>query len=268
MPLSLVPLSLEALLEQTTFRASDPEALDVEAIHQTLEKHAFARIAGVVSPGEVEAARAKLHENFDAGRDRPSLGEDPQELKENFQKLSIGGAQGYGVYRPRCIRTLYNPIWAEDVYGMREIFRKVARVRNAVYGLPRDFAIEGVEDQLWTAARIHHYPRGGGFLVSHRDIVVPKVQQKQGLPDFYQLIVVLSRKGVDFEEGGGFVERDGERYYYESACDYGDIVIYDGRTVHGVGDIDPHLAFQQDSIAGRLVGFVTLYKDMQRGEKV
>jgi len=260
--------TVQALLRETTFEIEQPGDLDRDAVLHALSKYSLARVRGVVDPQTIVRARARIAEHFSAARDRASLGEDPQELKDNFQKLSIGGAQGYGVYRPRCLRTLYNPIWAEDVYGMRESFRMLARVRNAVYGLHEDFAIDGIERGMWTAARIHHYPRGGGFLVSHRDNVVPIVMKRQGFDSFYQPIMVLSRKGVDFEEGGGFVELEGERYFFETECDYGDIILYDGRTVHGVADIDPHRPFRQDSIEGRLAAFATLYKDMQKGERI
>jgi hypothetical protein len=261
-------MTVEELLAQTTFEIEAPADLDRDGVLHALSKYSLARIRGVIDPRAILAARERIASHFSAARDRASLGEDPQELKDNYQKLSIGGAQGYGVYRPRCLRTLYNPIWAEDVYGMRESFKMLARVRNVVYGLHEGFAIEGVERNLWTASRIHHYPRGGGFLVSHRDNVVPKVMKSQGFDSFYQPIMVLSRKGIDFEEGGGFVEVEGERYFFETECQYGDVIIYDGRTVHGVADIDPHLPFRQDSIEGRLAGFATLYKDMQKGERI
>lgn len=260
--------TVQELLAQTTFEIDRPADLDREAVLHALAKFSLARIRGVIDHEAIVRARQRIAEHFSAERDRSSLGEDPQELKGNFQKLSIGGAQGYGVYRPRCLRTLYNPIWAEDIYGMRESFKMLARVRNVIYGLDEHFAIEGIERGMWTAARIHHYPRGGGFLVSHRDNVVPIVMKRQGFDSFYQPIMVLSRPGIDFEQGGGFVEVDGERYFFESECQYGDIIIYDGRTVHGVADIDPHLPFRQDSIEGRLAAFATLYKDMQKGEKI
>ena len=261
-------ITTEALLDETTFQIDRPEDVDREAVYHALSKYSLARITGVVDHDAVVRARGLLAERFRAEDDNASLGEDPQDLKGNYQKLSIGGAQGYGVYRPRCLRTLYNPMWAEDIYGMRESFRTVAQVRNAVYGLDPDFAIDGIERDMWTASRIHHYPRGGGFLISHRDTVVPVVQKKQGFDSFYQVIMVMSRKGVDFEQGGGFVEIEDERHFFEPYCDYGDIVIYDGRTVHGVDDIDPHRPFRQDSIEGRLAAFVTLYRDMQKGEKI
>lgn len=263
-----MPQSLKTLLQDVTVHAARPEDVDGDAVHEALTKHALAVVRGVVRPEEIVRSRTLLREHFDAGNDRPSLGEDPQELKGNFQKLAIGGAQGYGTYRPRCMRTLYNPIWAEDIYGLRSVFARMARVRNVIYRLDIDFAVDAIDDGMWTASRIHHYPRGGGFLISHRDTVVPVMQRDRGFPNYYQPLLVMSRKGVDFTEGGGFVEREGERHYYEALCEYGDIVIYDGRTVHGVADIDPQHRFRHDTVEGRLAGFVTLYKDMQKGDSV
>ena len=261
-------ITTRELLEETTFQIDRPEDLDREAVGAALSKYSLARITGVVDHEAIVQAKKKLAERFSAEDDHASLGEDPQSLKDNYQKLSIGGAQGYGVYRPRCLRTIYNPIWAEDIYGLRESFKTLSRVRNAAYGLPIDFAIDGIDRQMWTASRVHHYPRGGGFLISHRDTVVPKVQEKQGFDSFYQPIMVMSRKGIDFEQGGGYVEIDRERHFFETECQYGDIVLYDGRTVHGVDDIDPHKPFKQDVLEGRLAGFATLYRDMQKGEKI
>ncbi len=37
---------------------------------------------------------------------------------------------------------------------------------------------------------------------------------------------------------------------------------YDGRTVHGVEDIDPHLPLDLDTLNGRIGAFATLFKVM------
>lgn len=261
-------LSLQELLERTTVKAERPEDLDPRALCRIMETYSFLRITGIVKPEAIHRSKAAFRENFSAANDHPSVGEDPQDLHRNYQKLSVGGAQGYGVYRPRCIRTIYNPLWADDIFSMRDNFRHLARTRNMLYGLPIDFAVDTIDDGMWTAARLHHYPKGGGFLISHKDNVVPRMQEERGYPAFYQLILVLTKKGIDFQEGGGFMVLDGQRYYFESECEYGDIVVYDGRTEHGVGDIDPQEVFRHDSPEGRLVAFATLYKTMKKGEKV
>jgi hypothetical protein len=62
--------------------------------------------------------------------------------------------------------------------------------------------------------------------------------------------------------GGAFVELDNERVSLEDYLELGDIAIYDGSTLHGVDEIDPHKNLVLDQISGRTVGFVSLYKDI------
>ena len=72
----------------------------------------------------------------------------------------------------------------------------------------------------------------------------------------------MSRKGEHYKEGGAFVDVDGERIFLDDPSLPGEILIYDGRTVHGVEDIDPHEPRDLTTINGRLAGFVTLFKKM------
>ena len=68
---------------------------------------------------------------------------------------------------------------------------------------------------------------------------------------------------MDFEQGGAFVDKnEDERVYLEDVLSPGDIAIYNGETVHGVEDIDPHRKLSLDTLNGRLAGFVSLYKKM------
>lgn len=261
-------MELKELVEKSLFIASTPEEIDKERLYATLNKYNFALIRGLIKPEVVKSAVSKLKANFDWRKDRPATGEDPQELHSHFQKLSIGGAEQSSVYRPRCMRTFYSPVWSDDIYGLRDAFVKMAKVRNIIYGFDTNFAIDKVENGFWTAARLHHYPAGGGFLVSHKDNVVPIVQAANGINGYFQPILVMAKKGkgedYDFETGGGFFEHEKKRYYFEEACEYGDIAVYSGNTIHGVSDIDIHKPFRQDNLDGRLCGFVTLYKDFTR----
>jgi hypothetical protein len=122
--------------------------------------------------------------------------------------------------------------------------------------------MDKIEDGLWTAARIHQYPLGGGFMGIHQDSILSGVSKNSGL-DYFQLLVVMSKKNEDFEQGGSFVELDGTRIYLEDESELGDIIIYDGSTSHGVADIDPFKILNLNKINGRLAGFVSLYKDLK-----
>lgn len=261
-------VDIQAILQKTTIHVSRVEDISVTQLADILNTHSFAIIKGIIDPDDVRRAKQNIRKLYSQDNDNPATGEAPEDIMGNYQKLSIGGAEHSGVYRPRCMRTLYNPIWADNIYGMRDIFRTTAQARNAIYGWDLNYCIDAVEDGFWTAARIHHYPAGGGFLVSHVDDVVPVVQQAEGISRYFQPVVVMSKKGkgddCDFQTGGGFFEIQGERYYYEEHAELGDIVIYSGATIHGVADIDLHKTFDPRNCEGRLAAFVTVYRKFER----
>ena len=257
---------IKALVDANTVHVDSVDAIPVETVEASLKRDSFACITGLFSPAEIDAARAGLGQGFDAGRDNPSHGEAPGAVMDNFQKVAVGGAMQSWAYRPRFMRVIYNPVWADDIYGMRAIFRRLAQVRNKLQGHAPDYAVDKVEDGLWTAARIQHYPAGGGFLIPHRDTVTPTVTHDAGHTVYHQLLLLITEKGRDFESGGGFVDVRGERIVFEDYLSRGAVVIYDGSTVHGVADIDPHKVPDMTGLSGRLVAFASLYKDMS-GEK-
>ncbi len=249
----------EAVAEQSIHSGS-AQQLDLGLLREKLKKRPFLRITGICNESEILRGRRRMEELFDPARDAPTTGELPDAVMGNFQKLSIGCARHGGVDRPRFKRVFYNPLFAEDIYGLHESFSRLAQVRNRLAGWDLNFAMPHPENGLWTAARIHHFPAGGGFMVAHRDTVLPAVLRDSGLGDFFQPVLVMSQFGEDFNSGGAFIDDGGRRYLYEKFCRPGDIVVYDGRTVHGVEDIDPRQPYRQTELKGRFSGLVTLYQ--------
>lgn len=248
------------IVEDATLDAASIKDLDRGELMARLDELHFARIRGLIAPDEVDRGRASMERRFSAADDHATTGEDASAVRDNFQKLSIGRARHGGVDRPRFMRCFYLPMWAEDIFGMREVFRRCAQVRNLLGGHALDYAIDDPDGAAWTASRIHHFPAGGGFMVDHRDTVLPAVYEESGIGPFFQPLVLLSQKGVDYQVGGGFVQLGRERILYEDYAEKGDILVYDTTTVHGVEDIDPATAFRQDSLAGRMSGLVTMFK--------
>jgi hypothetical protein len=143
----------------------------------------------------------------------------------------------------------------------------MAQLRNVLLHKPLNYAIDNIEDGMWTAARIQHYPAGGGFIAPHRDVVISTVNLDAGTHRFHQLLLLLTTKGVDFSVGGAFVEHEGVRIEYEDELGAGDVAIYNGVSLHGVYDVDPHRLTDFTGLSGRLVAMVSLYKDMSGDEK-
>ncbi len=260
--------SLKKILDKTITEANNINTLERDALKNTLSQYGFAIVRGIVNPQEIIEAKQALKNAFSAENDNPTTGETPEQLKDNYQKFVINGFSSRENSDPnaKCMRTFYNPIWAEDIYRMRDVFRRLAMVRNIIYGFDTNFAVDDVEDGLWTAARIHHYPAGGGFISTHIDNYIAPIPAKDGMLEYYQPILTMSKKGskpdCDFETGGGFFEVDGIRYFYEEETELGDMVIYNSKVPHGVVDIDNAKRFQQNALAGRFAAFATLYKQL------
>lgn len=257
----------ESRLQANVFNISCPEAVPADAINARVDRDAFAAIRGIFSPDEMADVLRSIKAGFRADRDQPAIGEAPAAVMHNFQKLAIGGAGNHWDYRPRFMRTIYNPLWEPNIYGMHGIFRRLAQVRNMLQQKPLDYCIDDIEDGLWTAARMQHYPAGGGNISRHRDAVISTVTGDAGVTKFHQLLLLLTSKGTDFTTGGAFCETDGTTHDLESEFQAGDIVIYDGTTMHGVWDVDPQVRPRLDTLDGRLVALVSLYKDMSQDSR-
>lgn len=239
-----------------------PDRVPVGEVRAALRRDGVAVLRGLVGADEARDAVARLRAGFDPARDAPTVGEAPSAVRGNYQKLSIGTVHGehrIGAHYARLLRVLFNPLIAPDIYGLHGIFRRVAAVRNELMGLPPGFACASIDDGFFTASRVQHYPLGGGFLGVHRDLT-SEANIAGRARRYFQMAILLSQRGDDFEQGGGFVERDGERVMVENGTQRGDIVLYDGSMPHGVADIDPHRVLEMNELTGRLAGFVTLYR--------
>ena len=79
-----------------------------------------------------------------------------------------------------------------------------------------------------------------------------------GMDRYVQLLLMMTKKGVDYHQGGAYIELGGERYMFEGECGIGDIVIYDGSVNHSVG-MNPMEPLNLGAFAGRHVALVTLF---------
>jgi hypothetical protein len=254
------------MLDRCSFEGTDIRSLPYPEIRDAASRHGFARVRGLFEREELRAVLSAIVSQFDAGRDQRHDPRDTDAVRRNFQKLQVGANSGLGSRRTlgRFMRVLYNPIFADDIYGMRRHFTTLARFRNLLYGLPTDFAVEGTDDGYWTCSRLQQYPAGGGFMVPHRDMYAQAASAETGLP-YYQVLLELTEKGRDFVEGGAYVDVGEERVLYEDRCLSGDVIVYDGRSIHGVADIDPMLPLDLQRLSGRIVGMASLFRLLAPG---
>ncbi len=245
------------------FEVSSPKDLPLDEFHTIMKRDTFAIIRGLIAPDEMRSVLETMTGSFDYRQDHPAQGQPPSAVRTNFQKLNVGGeSQTANNDDARLFRAFYNPMWEADVYGMRDVFMRLTHVRNLLAGLHESFALDKIEDNgLWTAARIHQYPSGGGFFRRHTDYVASDITDERSL-EFYQVVLTMTRKGEHFHDGGAFVDVGEERIILDDHAEPGDILVYDGRTQHGVEDIDPLATLDLTTFNGRVAAFVTLFKVM------
>ncbi len=243
---------------------SSYDEIDFKLVKKNLELNSVVVIRGLVSKDDINQAVRKIKNNFDKNKDHPTIGESPKDIQNNFQKLLVGGHTHSGLYLTRFFRTFYNPIWSENIYGMHHIYKLMIKIRNKCSNYPENFALEKIEENgLWSATRIHQYPQGGGYFAKHKDTVLTEVSKEENI-NFIQVIINMTKLGVDFESGGAFVEVNNNKIFFEKEFALGDIIIYDERTIHGVDEIDINKNLDLDNICGRLTAFVSLYKDLKK----
>jgi hypothetical protein len=218
---------------------SDAETKDIAT-------HARAEYLASMKLCEINAPRTKMN---------------PLDLSERpWRKLAIGSSNGLGEPYAQLLQTTYFGEFSSQYPHLRNLFSKMTKMRNEALGIIDDFGSVPSRDGFWNACRIHHYPRGGGFMMAHRDTHFPKVLETAGHP-FLQLMVILSERGRDFHGGGGFImDRNGEKIYFESLESFGDAVFFDGDIVHGVEDVDGDQVIDFASPSGRIAAFVNLYQ--------
>lgn len=236
-------------------------------IRAAVAANSVAWVRGLVAPEECERGLAQLAREFDPAddslTDHKSRAPEPLAIP-NYQRLMMGEWGDAETQHSFWMRLFYNPLWNADRYGMHSVFRRLVRLRNLVQNTREDYCLEAPESGIYTLSRIHQYPAGGGFLASHRDSVAAQVPITGGLSDYFQVLLVLSRKGKDFTRGGGYWVQDGRRVLYEDFCEPGDVLIYNSQTLHGVACVDPHRRADLASLAGRYSATVTLYRQRRR----
>ena len=224
---------------------------------QNVRKSSFTVIRGLFDRERVRARMRAVYRFANEERRLASAGVRPDEIQHNVVKWSIGGQSTTQSGLPRMMATVYNPLFAEDLHGLHADFRRIIEVRDAL----ADRAVltdEKLAPERWNGCRVQIYPAGGGFMGAHLNSRgVGNLPQDTNA--FIQLLLLLTERGIDYKTGGAFVERDGRQIDSEVDTLSGDVVVYDGATVHGVADIDPTSVFNAADLRGRAVALATIY---------
>jgi hypothetical protein len=226
-------------------------------IVREVSESGYTVLRGLFDRDQVRAKLATVYRFANTSRRLASAGVSPNAIQHNVVKWSIGGQSTTQNGLPRMMTTVYNPLFAEDIHQLHSDFRKIIAIRD-VLARREPMTDEKLAPERWNGCRVQIYPAGGGFMGAHADSRgVSNLPQNAG--PFIQLLLLLTEHGVDYRTGGAFIEQDGKRIDSEAETRSGDIVVYDGATIHGVADIDPDRVFDATDLRGRAVALATIY---------
>ncbi len=220
-------------------------------------KSSFAVIRGLFDREAVRARLKDLYARANTASPLASAGVKPDEIQRNVFKWSIGGHSTTQTGIARMMMTVYNPLSDADAFGLHDCFHKLVGVRDALANrAPLTDAV--LAPDRWNGTRVQIYPAGGGFIGAHADSRGVSNMPEDAGP-FIQLLMLLTERGADYQRGGAFIEQNGQRVDNEADTRSGDVIVYDGATIHGVADIDPDVVFDAQNLRGRAVALATIY---------
>lgn len=237
--------------------------IDPDHIDRELDKHGYY----VIKDAEIERICTEARSEYERCLQVSKIHAPREQFhysalaKQPWRKLAIGSSNGLGDPYAQIVQSVYFDANDKNYPALGSLFKAMNVIRNRLMRVDGSFGDEPSRDKFWNACRIHHYPRGGGFMAMHKDTYFPQVIDAQIGKPFYQVCVLLSRKGSDFFTGGGVViNNQDEKVDLETKGGFGSVVLFDGRTYHGVEDVDLDQVMDFSRTDGRMAAFANLYK--------
>jgi hypothetical protein len=240
--------------------------INIEAALSDVRTQGYSIIPEFLSRQELEEARSEYFNSINECPPHPQ-GEKfrPIDLENRpWRKHAIGSKSGSGEPYSQLLQTTYFAQQNQDYPMLSKVFTEMIKIRNSMTEMRLDYGSDLVNDDFWNACRVHHYPRGGGHMASHKDTLFPRLLSNFEFP-FIQIMTTLTNRNSDFKDGGGYiVNKEGKTIFFENEVNAGALVLFDGETVHGVEDVDPNQLLDMDSNLGRIALFVNLYANLQK----
>lgn len=239
--------------------STDEVRQNSEQIRTGVQVKGFEVIRGVFNGDELRGKALNAMKLIRRSEIKGSSGVTKQEIRRNMVKWSIGGNSSTQTGISRFMLTAMNPMYEPDIYGMRSAFKALVEIRDAIAGRSEVMTDERLEGESFNGCRIQLYPKGGGFMSAHRDDRAVENVKESNLKDYIQVVLLLTSPGKDYQSGGAYIIDGGSKINVETSCEAGDVLIYDGKTLHGVEDIDPDKPFDAKELTGRMVAMATIY---------
>tara|TARA_B100001057_G_C22828856_1_gene942519 strand:- start:1426 stop:2205 length:780 start_codon:yes stop_codon:yes gene_type:complete len=251
-------------IKNISFEFTDFSSLKFKQITSACNEYNLAIIKNFISQDEISQCKQIIKDKFNQSNDSIRQENEYYKVATNYQRLCVGYGENPGsgeIRNSRLFRILFNPTFQADIYKMHSVFEKLIILRNLLYGVNEKFCLTEPEDGVFSCSRIHQFPKGGGFLQLHKDRDGEITSKDANLTTFLHPLMIFDQKGKDFNTGGGIIKYRDEIIFYEDTLQPGDVAIYNGRTEHGVYNIDKEEILDLNSFNGRSSVLVSLFKN-------
>jgi hypothetical protein len=237
-------------------------AIDPDHVDKELDAHGYL----VIKDADIEENCLAVRSEYDRCLATAKLHSTREKFhyselaKGPWRKLAIGSNNGVGDPYAQNLQSTYFDFNDKNYLALGALFELMVLIRNKLMRVAPSFGSAPQQDRFWNACRVHHYPRGGGFMSLHKDTYFPQIISAQIGKPFYQVCILLSRKSKDFSTGGGvIVDNQKNKIDLEAQGGFGSLILFDGRIYHGVEDVDLDQIIDFSRADGRLAAFVNLY---------
>jgi hypothetical protein len=160
----------------------------------------------------------------------------------NFHRVKHSSHAGYG--KGSFHQFCFFP-WNQDVLALFDAVGPVYSLMNEINRDRRDRFLCNYEEEKIARLSFQYYPRGVGQIEEHADPTADSLSVA---------ILMMSKKGVTFREGGGYViGKNDDKVNYDNLTSPGDLIIFGSATRHGVEVIDPGSTQPWLSFEGRWI---------------
>lgn len=138
-------------------------------IKKAVVENGSALIRGLFSKAKILNTISLIEKELDTSEILGTTQGTRETVRNNTIKWSVGAATGAQSGNARLMVTVYNPIFKENCFEFRAEFLKLIQLRDLIRGDGYRSNDEHLKGDAFNACRFQIYPKGGGFMLGHRD---------------------------------------------------------------------------------------------------
>ena len=214
--------------------------INVESLAEMISDGQVVIIKEVFDKDVMNSVKTEVH-NF--GQNSPESNPERDAKTENFHRVDNNHPLMVVKRIAHFFRFSYHNQKSSSIF---KLIHPLNLLRNSIAGLDKNYTFYNHDKGFLSQPAVLHYPVGGGYMSAHVD---PEEPQK------VEMVLSLSERGVDFQDGGLSIFVDNEWQDVEQFIKFGDICMFRPDIPHRVNPIDPNVSLDWHDSRGRWTAF-------------